>query len=111
MANLARKEQQRAQHYEPPVDVYESEKSYLLVLDVPGVTGKGIEVEIEKDLLKVTGRRESADSGVVHYSREFRLPPGTDVDGVTAKANAGVLQLVLPKHQSAQPKRIEVDAH
>ena len=109
MANLAKHEQSRAPHYEPPVDVYESEKDYLIVLDVPGVSGSGIEVEIDKDVLKVTGTREGAGAESVQYSREFRLPPGTETDKVTAKATAGVLNLVLPKHQSAQPRRIEVD--
>lgn len=108
MANLAKNEQ-RVPQYEPPVDVYERETDYLLMLDVPGVDGKGIEVEIDKDVLKVTARRQDAESA--QYAREFRIPPGTDVEKVTANAKAGVLSLVLPKHQSAQPKRIEVAVH
>lgn len=110
MANLATRDHQRTTHYEPPVDVYESEKDYLIVLDVPGVTGNGIEVEIDKDVLKVSGRREG-QAETVTYSREFRLPPGTEVEKVAAKASAGVLNITLPKHQSAQPRRIEVDVH
>lgn len=94
----------------PAVDIYESEKDYLLVLDVPGVDGSGIEVEVDKDVLKV-GAKRSDGPEALHYQREFKVP--ADVDGANVSANAkdGVLRLVLPKREGAQPKRIAVATH
>lgn len=94
----------------PPVDIYEGEKDYLLVLDVPGVDGSNIEVEVDKDVLKVGAKR--ADSGEVqNYQREFKLPSDVNGTGVTANAKDGVLRLVLPKREGTQPKRITVGTH
>lgn len=94
----------------PAVDIYESEKDYLLVLDVPGVESSGIEVEVDKDVLKVVAKRNDGVEAQ-GYQREFKVP--TDVNGGAVAANAkdGVLRLVLPKRESAQPKRIAVTTH
>jgi HSP20 family molecular chaperone IbpA len=94
----------------PAVDIYEGEKDYLLVLDVPGIDGSGIEVEVDKDVLKV-GAKRSDGSETQHYQREFKIPPDVDGGAVSANAKDGVLRLVLPKHENAQPKRIAVATH
>jgi HSP20 family protein len=94
----------------PAVDIYENDKDYLLVLDVPGVDGSGIEVEVDKDVLKV-GAKRAGSVEAQHYSREFKLPSDVDGAAVSAHAKDGVLKLVLPKREGAQPKRIAVGTH
>lgn len=94
----------------PPVDIYEGEKDYLLVLDVPGIDGSNIEVEVDKDVLKV-GAKRSDGPEVQHYQREFKLPSDVNGTAVTANAKDGVLRLVLPKREGTQPKRIAVATH
>jgi HSP20 family protein len=109
MANAAIQTDPSVRVY-PAVDIYEGEKDYLLVLDVPGIDGGGIEVEVDKDVLKVGAKR--TDSGEVqHYQREFKLPSDVNGTGVTANAKDGVLRLVLPKREGTQPKRIAVATH
>ena len=108
MANLTKNES--AVRVVPPVDIYEGEKDYLLVLDVPGVEGANIDVEVDRDLLKVSAKR-SDGAEQVRYQREFRVPADVDGSGVTAKAKDGVLELVLPKHETAQPKRFAVSSN
>lgn len=94
----------------PAVDIYEGEQDYLLVLDVPGIDGSGIEVEVDKDVLKV-GAKRSDGTEVQQYQREFKLPSDVDGTGVTANAKEGVLRLMLPKREGTQPKRIAVATH
>lgn len=94
----------------PAVDIYEGEQDYLLVLDVPGVDGANIDVEVDKDVLKVAAQRADG-SEVLRYQREFRVPSDVNGGAVTANAKDGILRLVLPKHENAQPKRIEVATH
>src|SRR6267378_3475936 len=42
----------------PCVDIYETEKSYVLLADMPGVTPDGLDVVAERDELVVRGRVE-----------------------------------------------------
>lgn len=109
MANLATQHDATVRLV-PPVDIYESEKDYLLVVDVPGIEGNGMEIELDKDVLKVSAKRADGTEAVT-YSREFKVPADVDADAVSANAKDGVLRLVLPKHESAQPKRIQVATH
>ncbi len=94
----------------PAVDIYEGEQDYLLVLDVPGVDGASIDVEVDKDVLKVAAKRADG-AEVLRYQREFRVPADVNGGAVTANAKDGILRLVLPKHENAQPKRIAVATH
>jgi HSP20 family protein len=109
MANLATQTESVVRVL-PAVDIYESEKDYLLVLDVPGASGSDIEVEVDKDVLKVVAKRNDGVEAQ-NYQREFKVP--ADVNGAAVAANAkdGILRLVLPKRESAQPKRISVTTH
>lgn len=109
MANVATRNDPAIRVF-PAVDIYEGEKDYLLVLDVPGVDGAGIEVEVDKDVLKV-GAKRSEGAEVHHYQREFKLPSDVEGTGVTANAKDGVLRLVLPKREGTQPKRVAVATH
>lgn len=108
MANSAKSEAEV--RVVPAVDIYESEKDYLLVLDVPGVRGEGIDIEVDKDVLKVTGRRTDGEE-LLRFQREFRVPADVNSDAVMANARDGVLNLTLPKREDAQPKRIPVVTH
>lgn len=109
MANAAISNETATRLY-PAVDIYESEKDYLLVLDVPGVDGAGIDVEVDKGTLKVGAKRADGAEALL-YHREFKVPSDVDASNVSANAKDGVLRLVLPKRQDAQPKRIPVTTH
>src|SRR5690606_21884028 len=109
MSNLATKHD-TVTRIAPPSDVYESEKDYLLVLDVPGADGSGIDVEVDKQVLKVTAKRAQASESSV-YAREFHIPPGVDVDHISANVKAGVLSVALPKRPEVRPRRINVEVH
>jgi len=109
MANAAITNETASRLY-PAVDIYESEKDYLLVLDVPGVDGAGIDVEVDKGTLKV-GAKRADGAETLHYQREFKVPSDVDPTTVTANAKDGVLRLVLPKREDAQPKRVAVTTH
>jgi HSP20 family protein len=94
----------------PATDIFESEKNYLLALDVPGIDPGSVAVEMDKDILKVSGHRE-AEGQVQRYVRDFRVPSGIDAQAVSAGVKDGVLTVVLPKHERALPQRIPVTVH
>jgi HSP20 family protein len=104
----------------PRLTVAETDKSFEVELELPGVTKDDIKVAIDKQRVTVEAesKRESAQdegSNVVFaersnrkYLRSFLLP--TDVDDSTAQAKLenGVLVLSLPKKQDTQAKRLTV---
>jgi HSP20 family molecular chaperone IbpA len=85
------------------VDVFENEKEFLIVADLPGVPQNGADITLEKDRLVL-----QAASPTRKYRRELVVPPTVDVEGVAAEMKAGVLTVHLPKRGQSQPRQIQV---
>ena len=105
----------------PQVDVYEEPERFAVLVDVPGVEPKDIEITAEKGVLTIRGERRvrtqedsSANRRLERRSgkflRRFTLPETAQADGITAKQTNGVLEVSIPKQAQVQPKRIEVQA-
>ena len=100
----------------PFVDVYENADELLLLVDVPGTTNDGIDVQLDQGQLKILAkRREDAPGSVLaaeyrscDYLRVFSVPQGIDPSKIDAQLSGGVLRLRLPKSESVKPRRIEV---
>ena len=100
----------------PVVDVYESGDELLLLVDVPGATNEGIDVQLDKGQLTILAkRRENAPGSQLmaeyrpsDYLRVFSVPQGIDPSKIDAQLSSGVLRLRLPKSESVKPRRIEV---
>lgn len=103
----------------PPVDIEEYADRFVLHADLPGVDPASIELTLEKGVLMLSGarvgltpaegveqRRVERASGRFH--RRFALPDTVDSESVTAQGRNGVLEIVIPKRQQAQPRRIAV---
>jgi HSP20 family protein len=105
----------------PQVDVQEEPERFAVVVDVPGVEPKDIEITAEKGVLTIRGeRRERAreESGAYRrlerrsgkFLRRFTLPESANLDAISAKHTHGVLEVTIPKQAKLQPRRIEVAA-
>jgi HSP20 family protein len=103
----------------PRADILEGEKDYRILMDLPGVAAKDLEISHENQTLTVKARRGSSVGegyalrrherpGPVSFSRSFTLGQSVDADGITASFADGVLTLVMPKSQRSLPRRIEV---
>ena len=95
----------------PRVDIYENDRGFLVVTDLPGVAADDVRVEYEQDQLRLEAKRRyepTPNDGVHHeYARSFRLA-GIDPDGIEAELKDGVLHLTLPKTPERQPRQIPV---
>lgn len=100
---LAKKEEAEASL--APVDVFENEKEYLLVADLPGVPQGGADVTLERNRLIV-----QAGTNTRKYRRELIVPSTVDSENVEAQIKAGVLTVRLPKRPEQQPRQIAVRA-
>jgi HSP20 family protein len=103
----------------PAVDVWETEDELVLSFDLPGIDEDAIAVELDDDVLTVSGERErtSEQSGERFYrferrfgafSRSVTLPPGVKEEAVKADYRDGVLEIRIPKPEEQKPKRIKV---
>ncbi|MFC7115992.1 Hsp20/alpha crystallin family protein [Natronoarchaeum sp. GCM10025703] len=98
-------------------DLLESEEEYLLVIDLPGVTGETLDVRVDGGRLIIEARREKALPTDFEYLREDRslfldaevpLPPDATGQDATATIDRGVLELTLPKETGEVETTIEV---
>ena len=103
----------------PAVDVWETESELVLSFDLPGIDEEKISVELDENVLTVTGERERTQeqSGDRYYryerrfgtfSRSVTLPAGVKEDDVKADYANGVLEIHVPKPEEPKPKRIQV---
>jgi HSP20 family protein len=105
----------------PAVNIFESEKEYVIEAEMPGIPKENLGVEIVDDHLLVTGRPDVrahapegyravyAERGLFEYRRAFSLNADVKRDGIRAAFDNGVLTLTLPKTEQAQPRRIAID--
>jgi HSP20 family protein len=108
----------------PAVDIREYTDRFQLLMDLPGVDPKEVEITLDNGVLTVAGdRREEKDAQtngqgeaqqtrterrLGRFYRRFILPDTVDADNVNAVGRNGVLEIVIPKHARAQPRRISV---
>jgi len=107
-----------ARYYVPPTDIYETDDALTLVLDLPGVEKKDIDVELEHDVLKIEARIDFTkyegleplytEYNVGHFARAFTLSDKIDRDRIEAELEDGVLTLTLKKSPAAVPRRIPI---
>lgn len=104
----------------PRVDIYETKEAIFLIADMPGVDEKTVEIELEKNILTITGRVEDgmakdhnlifSEYEVGDYERSFTLSDEIDRDKINATVKQGVLRLELPKAEKVKPKKIAIKA-
>ena len=110
----------QGRYYVPHVDIHESEAAIQIRADMPGVAQKDVMVELNDDVLSITGRISTepyeklrpvyTEYNVGNFARRFTL---VDVgrferDRISAKISDGVLEVTIPKSERARPRRIEV---
>ena len=99
----------------PAVNVYESESSYLVCVDLAGVDKEKIEIVVAEGVLRLRGQRTAPlppveepgrlrvhlmeiDNG--NFCREVEIPSDVSEDHVSARHENGLLWIVLPRRTS-----------
>jgi HSP20 family protein len=105
----------------PPVDIIERPDHLVIRAEVPGVQKADMHVRIENGVLTLHGvRKQDADVNEecalrmerVHgaFTRSFSLPTTVDAAKVAAAYMDGVLEVTVPKAESAKPTKVEIKA-
>jgi HSP20 family protein len=103
----------------PSLDVAETNGAVEVRLDVPGVEPKEIDIQLNGNMLTVSGRRKEekeekdktfhrVERRFGSFSRSITLPCPVKEEAIEAKYHDGVLTITMPKTEEAKAKKIEV---
>jgi len=105
--------------WRPRVDISESDGSFALSIDLPGVPREDVSISFEDDVLTVSGERKlstETESGDVRraervhgrFSRSFTFPKGVAADKISATFENGVLAVTVPKTAQSKARTIKI---
>jgi HSP20 family protein len=103
----------------PAMDLVETADDYVLRADLPGLSDDDVNVELEDNVLTISGQRkaqhEHNEEGYYRIERAFgdftrslTLPDGVDPDGVQAHFDRGVLEIRIPKPEQKKPRQVQI---
>ena len=104
------------ENWVPAVDIKEDNISFVLSADIPGLNKSDIDLLVDNNVLTISGSRDynnANDNSEYHYQerthgsfhRSFKLPISVDEESISATFRNGILTVVLPKTEEAQPKQ------
>ena len=106
--------------YRPLTDIIETAEGVNLMLEMPGVDAKDVDITLEKRVLTIRGKVQPtrpeklqlayAEYGEGDFERAFTMSEDFDPDKIGATVSNGVLTVTLPRAPEAKPKRIAVTA-
>ena len=100
-----------------PMDAWREGDSFVIELDVPGVSPETIDVDVERNVLTVRAERVprngdwemlASERAKGAFSRQLVLGDNLDLDRIEADYDAGVLRLVVPVAERAKPRKVEI---
>jgi HSP20 family protein len=108
-----------ARRWIPAMDVVETDEHFVLKADLPGLAEDDVHVEVEDNVLTVSGERkaehEDKRDGYVRVERSYgsfrrslSLPEGVDPEAVSATFDKGVLEVRIPKPEQRKPRRVAI---
>lgn len=103
----------------PAIDVVRDNGNIVVRADVPGLKPEEVKVEVEDDILTVSGEHEETkEDKHKHYmrrerrygsfSRSMALPPGVEVEKIKATTHDGVVEVKIPLPKEAKKQRVTI---
>jgi HSP20 family protein len=104
----------------PAMDLVESDEHFVLRADLPGLTQEDVNLELEDNVLTVSGERKAeheernegyhrVERAYGRFSRSLTLPEGIDPEAVEARFDKGVLEVRIPKPEQRKPQRVAIN--
>lgn len=119
LARSRGQEERGTAYWSPAVDIYETGDHLVIKAEIPGLSRKDITLEVTDNQVTLSGERrfeEEIKSENYHrleraygpFKRCFPLPYYVDQDKVSAKFKDGILEVIFPKKEEVEPKKITV---
>ncbi len=104
----------------PAMDLLEENHHFVLRADLPGVQEDAVNVELEDNVLTISGERKSdhrehtggyyrIERASGAFARSLTLPEGIDPESIEADFKNGVLEVRLPKPEERKPRRVAIN--
>jgi HSP20 family protein len=101
------------------IDLQEQDDKYVLRADVPGMKAEDVQIEVEDDVLTVTGKHEETEEEKKgdfvrrerrygSFSRSMTLPKGVSSDQIEASCKDGVLEVMIPRPKEAERQKVTI---
>jgi HSP20 family protein len=107
--------------FAPACEIVDNEKFYSVSLDMPGIKEEDIDLEVKENKLAISAERKfvrdekdtvlRSERHYGSYARVFSLPQDVKPDAIEAKFENGVLSVLLPKEEKAQPRKIAINGN
>ncbi len=108
-----------AQTWAPNSDIHETDDHVKILLDLPGMSRENLDIQLtDNNTLTIRGERkfEEVDKAKYHrverfygnFVRSFVLPMNVETQKIEATFKDGVLEIVLPKAESAKARKISI---
>ena len=103
----------------PAMDLVETDDSFVLRADLPGLAEGDVSIELEENVLTVAGERKAeheerkegyyrVERSTGAFRRSLTLPEGVDADAITATFDKGVLEVRIPKPEERKPRKVQI---
>ncbi|MGH2892100.1 MAG: Hsp20/alpha crystallin family protein [Solirubrobacteraceae bacterium] len=103
----------------PAMDLVETEDSFVLTADLPGLSESDVSIEVEDNVLTVSGERKSqhedrkagyyrVERSYGAFRRSLTLPEGVNAETVKATFDKGVLEVTVPKPEQQTPRKVQI---
>lgn len=105
----------------PAIDVVRDNGNLVMRADVPGIKPEEVKIEVEDDILTVSGeheeRKEEKDKSFLRRERRYgsfvrsvALPAGVDAKKIKAKTRDGVVEVTIPLPKEAKKEPVTITA-
>ncbi len=103
----------------PPMDLVETDDDFVLRADLPGLSEGDVNIELEDNVLTVSGERKSeheerkegyyrVERASGGFSRSLTLPEGVNASAIKASFDKGVLEVRIPKPEERKPRKVAI---
>lgn len=110
---------EREHTFSPAIDVEETEDSFIIRAEVPGMKKEDIKVTVDENGILISGERkkEKEEKGKTYhrieisygkFKRYIPFPKEVQPEKAKAKCKDGILEIEVPKSEKAKPKEIEI---
>jgi len=105
----------RASVWSPPTDIYETQRHFVVRVEIAGMKEEDFEVAIESNVLLIMGNRPDLNERRAYHQMEIRfgkfeiaveIPVPFELEGAAAEYKDGFLMVQMPK---AAPRNIKVE--
>ena len=108
--------------WKPRSDIHETENSYVIDAELPGVPKEAINLSVKDDILTISGKKETkkewddtnkeGKKPICHhmersfgsFQRSYALPEHLDPATIKASCNNGILSITIPKQKKSEPE-------